>query len=80
MKRKLKKGGPWIKKLDDGSYVTLQHWTDGTSSLEVTTLGRKDGEIIPVTEVHEWDTPQREERIEDYKLKMQSGKIMAVRK
>ena len=80
MSKKLKKGGPWITKLDDGSYITLQHWTDGTSSLEVTTLGRKDGKVVPVTEVHEWTTPQREERIEDYKLVFQSGKLRAVEK
>ncbi len=78
MSRKERKGGPWITKLDDGSYVTLQHWTNDTSSLEVTTLGRKDGKIVPVTEVHEWDTPQRE--IKEYKLSNKSGKIMAVRK
>ena len=80
MKRKERKGGPWIRKSDDGSVVTLQHWTNGTSSLEVTTLGKKDGIVVPVMEIHEWDTPQREEKIEDYKLSIQSGKIMAVRK
>ena len=77
MKKKERKGGHWITKLDDGSYVTLQHWTNGTSSLEVTTLGRKNGKVVPTTEIHEWDTPQR---LEDYKLSIESGKIEAVRK
>ena len=77
MSKKQKQGGPWIAKMNDGLICTLQHWTDGTSSLEITTLVKKNGKVVPTTEIHEWDTPQI---IEDYKLSMESGKIEAVKK
>ena len=77
MSKKQKQGGPFITQMNDGLICTLQHWTDGTSSLELTTLIKKDGKVVPTTEIHEWDTPQR---IEDYKLSVESGKIEAVKK
>jgi hypothetical protein len=80
MKKKEKKGGPWTTKMKDGSFCTLQHWTDGTSTLDVTKLNQIGKKVVPLTETHEWTTPQREEKIEDYQLSIQSGKIMAVRK
>jgi|TARA_R110002020_G_scaffold450257_1_gene663842 hypothetical protein len=75
---KKKQGGPFITQMNDGLICTLQHWTDGTSSLEITTLIKKDGKVVPTTEIHEWDTPKQKENIEDYKLSMESGKIEAV--
>jgi len=80
MKKKEKKGGHYTVQMEDGSVCTLQHWMDGTSTLEVTKLGKEGKKVVPVTEVHEWTTPQREERIEDYELSIQSGKIMVVEK
>ena len=80
LSEKQKQGGPFIRQMNDRLICVLQHWTDGTSSLELTTLTKKDGKVVPTTEIHEWDTPQREERIEDYKLSIESGKIKAVRK
>ena len=77
MKKKEKKGGHYTVQMEDGSICTLQHWMDGTSTLEVTKLGKEGKKVVPVTEVHEWDTPQR---LEDYKLSIESGKIEAVRK
>ena len=78
MGKKEKQGGPFITQMNDGLICTLQHWTDGTSSLEITTLIKKDGKVVPTTEIHEWDTPKQKENIEDYKLSMDSGKIEAV--
>ena len=80
MSKKQKQGGAFITQMNDELICTLQHWTDGTSSLEITTLIKKDGKVFPTTEIHEWDIPQQKEKIEDYKLSMESGKIKAVRK
>ena len=78
MSEKQKQGGPFIRQMNDRLICVLQHWTDGTSSLEITTLVKKNGKVVPTTEIHEWDTPQQ--NIEDYKLSMESGKIKAVKK
>jgi len=80
MGKKERKGGHWTTKLEDGSIFTLQHWTDGTSTLDVTKLSKIGKKVVPLTETHKWTTPQREERIEDFQLSMKSGKIEAVRK
>ena len=64
----------------NGSICTLQHWTDGTSTLDVTKLSKIGKKVFPLTETNKWTTPQREEKIEDFQLSIQSGKIMAVRK
>ena len=77
---KKKQGGPFITQMNDGLICTLQHWTDGTSTLDVTKLSKIGKKVVPLTETHKWTTPQREEKIEDFQLSMKSGKIEAVRK
>ena len=80
MGKKEKQGGPFITQMNDGLICTLQHWTDGTSTLDVTKLSKIGKKVVPLTETHKWTTPQREEKIEDFQLSMKSGKIEAVRK
>ena len=80
MEKKQKQGGHYTMQMEDGSICTLQYWTDGTATLDVTELSKIGKKVVPLTKTHKWTTSQREERIEDYKLCMQSGEIRAVRK
>lgn len=59
-KKKKRQGYGITKKMEDGSICTLQHYTDGTSSFNIATLGMKDGEVSVINDYLEFRLPKRE--------------------
>ena len=59
MKKKKLKTVPITMKMEDGSYCTLSHFTDGTSSFVSSKLGLVDGKPGIVEDETIFDTPTR---------------------
>lgn len=63
-KKKQRRGYGITKKMEDGSICTLQHYTDGTSSFNIATLGIKDGAVSVINDYLEFKLPKRESSYE----------------